>query len=140
MIWDASPNAGFTASGVNPWLPIAPDHAELNVASQLDNPRSMLALTRRLLAERAASTVLSHGDYQSVDAASDACMVWIRQSGNERYLIALNFTDQPKTLTLSIDAIAETVVSTHMDRAGTEDLSSFRLRGDEGCLLRLRDA
>jgi glycosidase len=137
MLWDAGPNAGFTAPGVDPWLPIAPDYERLNVATELDDPRSMLALTRRLLAERAASPALSVGDYVPVEAGSDACMVWIRRHGDERYLVALNFTDQPQTLALPLTDRAKVVASTGMDRDGFEDLSAFTLRGNEGCLLKL---
>ena len=53
MQWDASPNAGFTAPGVEPWLPLAPDAATVNVAGQAEDPDSILTLTRRL--HRAAS-------------------------------------------------------------------------------------
>jgi glycosidase len=137
MLWDAGPNAGFAAPGVEPWLPIADDFATRNVASQLDDPRSMLALTRRLLAERAASPALSLGDIEPVDAGSDACMVWIRQHGDERYLVALNFTDQPQTLRLPLAGGATLIASTHMDREGEVDLGEFELRGDEGWLMRL---
>jgi alpha-glucosidase len=137
MLWDSSPNAGFTEPGVEPWLPIAPDYEQLNVASQLDNQRSMLAMTRRLLAERSASQALSLGDYLPVEVESDACMVWIRQRDGERYLVALNFTDQPQTLSLPLSGRAELIVSTQMDREGPQDLASFTLRGDEGCLLKL---
>jgi alpha-glucosidase len=137
MLWDSSPNAGFTAPGVETWLPIAPNHATLNVASQLDDPRSMMALTRRLLAERSASPALSLGEYQPVESGSDACMVWIRQLGGERYLIALNFTDQPQTLSLPLGGQGRMIASTRMDRDGAEDLASLKLRGDEGCLLKL---
>jgi glycosidase len=97
----------------------------------------MLALTRRLLAERAASPALSVGDYVPVEAGSDACMVWIRRHGDERYLVALNFTDQPQTLALPLTDRAKVVASTGMDRDGFEDLSAFTLRGNEGCLLKL---
>ncbi len=42
MQWDATPNAGFTTGG--PWLPVAEDYATVNVATQRDDPRSMLSL------------------------------------------------------------------------------------------------
>jgi alpha-glucosidase len=137
MLWDAGPNAGFSEPGVEPWLPIAPDYATLNVARQLDDPHSMLAMTRRLLAERAASPALSLGDFLPVESGSDACMVWIRQYGDERYLVALNFTDQPQTLNLPLAGQGQVIASTEMDRQETEDLTSLMLRGDEGCLLKL---
>jgi len=137
MLWDASPNAGFSAEGVEPWLPIAADYATRNVASQLDDPRSMLALTRRLLTERRDSPALSLGAYEPVDVDSPACMVWTRYSGDERYLVALNFTDQPQTVSIPGGGTGTLVASTHMDREGQVDLSALNLRGDEGWLVRL---
>jgi hypothetical protein len=97
----------------------------------------MLALTRRLLAERSASPALSRGAYRPVDAGSDACMVWIREEGDERYLVALNFTDQPHTLRIPDGGSGTLVASTHMDRGGEVDLHALDLRGDEGLLVRM---
>ncbi len=54
MPWDASPNAGFTGSEAEPWLPIG-EHATTNVASQAEDPDSVLALCRRLIALRRRS-------------------------------------------------------------------------------------
>jgi alpha-glucosidase len=49
MQWDASPSGGFTTG--TPWLPLA-DPAARNVAAQRDDPGSLLALYRELLAVR----------------------------------------------------------------------------------------
>ncbi|RMF04801.1 MAG: alpha-amylase, partial [Chloroflexi bacterium] len=46
MQWDDGPNAGFTAAGVQPWLPLAPDARTRNVAVQSAQPDSMLNLFR----------------------------------------------------------------------------------------------
>src|SRR5438067_4215443 len=46
MPWDPGPNGGFCPPSAEPWLPMTPDLAQINVASQLADPRSMLALTR----------------------------------------------------------------------------------------------
>ncbi|HUY49020.1 MAG TPA: alpha-amylase family glycosyl hydrolase [Streptosporangiaceae bacterium] len=53
MPWDASPSAGFTAEGVQPWLPCG-DHAERNVAAQREDPASTLRWCRDLIALRRA--------------------------------------------------------------------------------------
>ncbi|MFL5782418.1 MAG: alpha-amylase family glycosyl hydrolase [Thermoleophilaceae bacterium] len=55
MQWDASRNGGF--SDGDPWLP-AVDPATTNVAAQRDDPRSLLALYRHLIALRRR---LGHG-------------------------------------------------------------------------------
>jgi alpha-glucosidase len=68
MPWDAGPNAGFAPAGVEPWLPLGADHATVNVAAQRDDPRSMLALYRALLALRRAEPALSTGGIAEVRA------------------------------------------------------------------------
>ncbi len=50
MQWDASPGAGFTTG--TPWIAINPNHADINVAAQRDDPQSVLAHYRRLIALR----------------------------------------------------------------------------------------
>jgi len=52
MQWIGSPNAGFCPPHIESWLPIAADYQERNVAQQLPDDRSLLALTRALYAER----------------------------------------------------------------------------------------
>ncbi len=137
MLWDDGPNAGFTDPGVDAWLPIAADHERLNVASQLDDPQSMLEFTRRLLAERSASPALSLGEYQQIDVGSTDCMAWTRQYGDERYVVILNFTEGTQAVSVPGAERGSIVVSTHMDRDGSEDLSAITLRSNEGCLIRL---
>jgi alpha-glucosidase len=56
MQWDASPKGGFTTGA--PWLPLV-DPAERNVADQRDDPGSLLALYRDLIAWRNAQRASS---------------------------------------------------------------------------------
>ncbi len=50
MQWDASPGAGFTSG--TPWLAVNPNASQINVAAQRDDPDSVLAHYRRLIALR----------------------------------------------------------------------------------------
>lgn len=59
MVWDDSPNAGF--SPVKPWLPVKPAQAARNVAVQAGNPASVLEFYRRMLAFRRATPALIGG-------------------------------------------------------------------------------
>ncbi len=61
MQWDSSPNAGFTAPDVTPWLPVAADYATRNVAVQSADPESMLSFYRALAALRRAEPALHGG-------------------------------------------------------------------------------
>src|SRR3546814_1462784 len=52
-------HAGF--SSVDPWLPLGAAHSDLAVDRQQDDPESLLNLTRRLVALRAAHPALRPG-------------------------------------------------------------------------------
>jgi alpha-glucosidase len=136
MQWDASPNAGFTGAGIETWLPISPDYAALNVAVQRDDPHSMLSLTRTILALRRAEEALNHGSYTPLDVAPDRALVYLREAGESRFLVIINFTSDALTLDFPYGS-GKVEVSTQMDRVGTESLSGLRVRGDEGLIIRL---
>jgi len=137
MQWDATPNAGFCPPDVEPWLPVAPDYPAINVASERNDPHSMLALTRALIAARRAMPALTGGDYQPVATVADPCFAYVRQSGDQCCLIALNFSSAEQTLHPAGLGSGRITVSTHLDRAERINLDAFHLRGDEGCLIAL---
>jgi alpha-glucosidase len=137
MQWDDSPNAGFCPPASEPWLPLADDYTPRNVAAQMADPRSMLALTRRLLALRRASPALSLGSYRTLEGAPDDCFVFLRETGDERYLIALSFAGDERTIPLPADARASLALSTHLDRDDEPLTAAITLRAHEGCVIRL---
>lgn len=138
MQWDAGPTAGFCPPGATPWLPVAGNYQQVNVASQREEDSSMLALTQRLIALRRATPALNRGTYQSV-GAPDTCFAYLREIGTRRCLMALNFSDEPQTLKLSELGSGQVVLSTYLDREGAADLATFALRGHEGCIIELDD-
>ncbi|MCC7206340.1 MAG: DUF3459 domain-containing protein, partial [Anaerolineae bacterium] len=141
MQWDASPNAGFTAPDVEPWLPVADDFQTVNVAAQDGDPRSTLTFTRRLLAMRREFAALCLGRYRPVEGTPPSVFAYERAHGDDRYLIAVNFGGDDATVQLDGDgrgASGQVLLSTAMDREGDEGLASFRLRGNEGCVIALR--
>ncbi len=142
MQWDASPNAGFSAPDTRElWLPLAPDYQEVNVAEQLKDPRSILNFYRKLLATRKASPALQWGSYHSLDSGSsqtqEDCFVFERQTGDQRLLVALNFSAHDKKLSLPKLGTGKIVLSTDLDREGEVDLADFELRANEGCIIEL---
>ncbi len=139
MQWDASPNAGFCPPAVTPWLPLAEDHEEINIAREESDPFSMLTLVRSLLELRRSSLALEIGRYQAVenDGLSQDCLVYLRVAGVERYLVALNFSAEEQILALSEPGPAQVIISTLLDRTGTAELSALKLRPAEGCLIKL---
>lgn len=140
MQWDASPNAGFADASVTPWLRLAPNHQIVNVAAQRDDPNSMLAFVRRLLVYRRQNPVLTIGSYTALDSPG-GCFVFVRQHENQRALVALNITSDPKQLHLPGYGTGTTRISTHPEHEGDRvDLSKLSLNGDEGVIIELKDA
>ncbi len=142
MQWDSSPNAGFASPDVGElWLPLASNYTEVNVASELEEPRSMLNFYRKLLAYRKATPALLWGSYRSLDLqpaeAGENCFVFERGTADQRLLVALNFSGQEQTLSLPELGTGRVALSTLLDREGEEDLADLVLRANEGCIIEL---
>ncbi|MEJ2351011.1 MAG: DUF3459 domain-containing protein [Anaerolineales bacterium] len=98
----------------------------------------MLNLYRRLLAYRKSHPVLQRGDYQPVDPPPTNCFVYLRHiEGLDRLLVALNFSSDDVHLNLPQYGSGNLVISTHLDRTESVDLSNLLLRGDEGVVIEL---
>ncbi|KLD66910.1 DUF3459 domain-containing protein, partial [Luteibacter rhizovicinus] len=98
MRWFPREGAGFTR-GI-PWLPIGDHLATCNVASEAEDHASLLSLYKTLLRLRRDSRALNVGRFQLL-AVDDAVMVYERSDGDDRYVVALNFTDTERKLPVS---------------------------------------
>ena len=128
--WSDAPNAGFTSG--TPWLPVADDYRERNVAAQRNDARSMLSLHRRLIELRRDMPALAVGAYAHVSTDDDV-LVFERSAGGQRLRVALNLSHTSRTLDWP-DPRGRIVVSTHLDRV--EDVGDrLSLRADEGVVI-----
>jgi alpha-glucosidase len=135
MQWDGTPNAGFTRG--TPWLPLPDDHATTNVAAQSEQPGSMLALHRALLALRRREKAFSVGAYGSLPAEEDV-MAYVRSYGASHWLVALNISGRPRRFQAPDSGLDGVItLSTHMDRSGERFHGAVELRPDEGVAARL---
>ena len=80
-------HGGFSIA--EPWLPLGPDHQAMSVDIQEQDPESMLALTRKLIAFRNENEAMLIGDLQIIEARSDL-LVFERRSENQRLICAFN--------------------------------------------------
>ena len=140
MQWDSSPNAGFCPPTIEPWLPIPADYQQLNVAVEREDPYSMLTLTHALLEFRRTTPALNRGSYRPVDTIPEDCFVYLRQFGNQRCLIALNFSSREQIVRVAEFGAGQLILSTHLDREKLIDLTAVCLRGNEGCLIALAES
>ena len=133
MPWDRSPLAGF--STVAPWLPLASDHADRNVATQAADPHSLLALYRALIDLRRQRRSLHAGALLAVAATGDV-LGYERHAAGERSIVALNLGDAAAQVPVGP---ARVLLSTGLDRAGEAVAGMVALAPGEGLLLAALD-
>lgn len=86
--WDDTPHAGFT-TGV-PWLAVNPNYAEINAASQVDDPDSVFRHYRRLIALRRTDPTVVHGRFGLLVPEHDRLWAFTRTLGEDRLLVLAN--------------------------------------------------
>jgi alpha-glucosidase len=128
--WDESVGAGFTTG--TPWLPLDQDYRRNNIAALKRDPRSLLWLYHRLIKLRRRHRALSVGAIR-VLAVEDNVLCYERSCDGERFVIALNFSDEDASIEMPELKNATALLSTFMDRPGA--ITNVRLRPNEGVIL-----
>ncbi len=95
--WDESPNAGFTTG--RPWLAVNPDHVEWNAAAQRNDPASVFAHYRRLIALRHDDPVVALGDFHLLLPEHDEVYAFTRSLAGSTLLVVCNVSRTPHDLT-----------------------------------------
>jgi alpha-glucosidase len=134
MRWSGAENAGFTGPRVQPWLPVG-EIGSTHVEGQRDDPRSMLSLTRALLAARRGSPALSSGTYRALDGLPPTCFAYVRTSANDRRVVLLSLSHEPLDLVHDALLRGRLELSTHLDREREHVERWVRLRPHEGVLI-----
>jgi alpha-glucosidase len=139
MPWDDSANAGFAPASARPWLPLANDYRERNVAQQEADPFSMLHFYRALAKLRREEPALAVGAYATVETEHADIFAYRRTApGESAFLIVLNFGDGEYDLDLRHVAPAAIIaISASRQRNGPVDLSNLVIEPNEGLVLRL---
>ena len=114
MQWSSARHAGFCPPETDStWLPVSPDYGHVNVEAQLADPDSLLSLYRRLISYRKTSRALLEGVYRPFAQAPPACLAYLRETDDERLLVALNFSGEKQEIEL--ESAGEVVLSTHAE-------------------------
>ncbi len=118
-------NAGF--SEAKPWLPVGPDHAALAVDRQHADAKSLLNLTRRLLALRKASPALAIGDLTLVEVGA-SLLAFERRADGETMLCLFNMSATPlewRRAEPDIWRVRDTVNTVETHQAGGWTLGAY---------------
>jgi alpha-glucosidase len=134
MRWDGTTCAGFSTG--EPWLPLEGMSGASHVAAQRRDKGSMYQLHRRLIELRRERTALSLGGYGSVRADGNL-LVFTRELGRERILVALNFGGEAASLA-SGESAGRLLLSSAGDREGEPIRGNVKLRPHEGIVVEVR--
>ena len=111
--WTPGPNAGFTTART-PWLPVTDNYKTHNVETESKDPASFLSLYRSLGALRNTSDALRYGKFEIVKTSAPKVLCYTRTLGEERYVVAINFSNSPCTFTTgSALTLGKVIVSSH---------------------------
>ena len=85
MQWDGSEQAGFTAG--KPWLKIPDNHSYINVASEEQDPDSILAFYKMLVQFRKDSEIVADGEIRFLDTGTDDVIAYERTLKDEKLTV-----------------------------------------------------
>jgi oligo-1,6-glucosidase len=96
MQWDASAHAGFTTG--TPWMPVNPNHTEINAAAARADPGSVFHHYRRLIGLRHTEPAVAHGDFTMLLADHEQVYAFTRRHHDTELLVLANFSSTPITV------------------------------------------
>jgi len=89
MQWNDEENAGFTFG--EPWIKVNPNYKEINVKNEEEDKDSVLNYYKKLIKLRKENPVLIYGKFIPVMEQDEEVFSYIREMGNEKILVILNF-------------------------------------------------
>lgn len=101
MQWNDTFNAGFTKG--KPWLPIPASYKTHNVATELQEPGSILNFYKALLRMRRDNPALAEGDYVDIDPDDANVLCFLRRSQEGTVVVALNMSGERQRLNAELD-------------------------------------
>jgi alpha-glucosidase len=101
MQWDDSKNSGFSDASAT-WLPVPPNYTTINVKTEESDPDSLFNWYKQLIAMRRNDPTLRDGRQVMLDDSNPSVLSYVREgvAGHPAVVVALNFTDQPQTISL----------------------------------------
>jgi oligo-1,6-glucosidase len=93
MQWTAQPRAGFTTG--TPWIPVNPNHVEINAEAQVGDPGSVWSHYRALIALRHTEPAVVDGDFTMLLPDHPAVYAFSRHLGRTQILVLANLSGGP---------------------------------------------
>lgn len=117
MQWTDGEYAGFSAA--KPWLPVNPNHSEINVRAALADPDSVFYFYQKLIALRKKYLVFREGGFTLLNPEDENVFAYVRDTEEERLLVVCNFTmwEQPEVCPAAFRG-AEVLAANYKDPSG----------------------
>jgi glycosidase len=101
MQWSGGVNAGFTATNIQPWLPVLESADTINVEDQLSDPHSLLMTNQQLLKLRRETPALKWGSLRWITTYDQGDILGFeRIYRDERVQIFINFSEEEQRLAM----------------------------------------
>lgn len=91
MQWDTSDNGGFTSG--TPWLQVNKNYKTINAAAQVNDPDSVFAYYKKLIALRHTNEVMVNGVYDVLIPDHPQIYAYTRTLGDKQLLVLCNDSD-----------------------------------------------
>ena len=92
MQWDASENGGFTSG--TPWLQVNKNYKTINAAAQVNDPDSVFAYYKKLIALRHTNEVMVNGVYDVLTPDHPQIYAYTRTLGDKQLLVLCNDSEK----------------------------------------------
>lgn len=117
MQWDASDNGGFTSG--TPWLQVNKNYKTINAAAQVNDPNSVFAYYKKLIALRHTNEVMVNGVYDVLIPDHPQIYAYTRTLGDKQLLVLCNDSDTnvaiPAELQEKIHAAKNILIQNYKD-------------------------
>jgi oligo-1,6-glucosidase len=92
MQWDGSEHAGFTSG--EPWIPVNPNHTEINAEAAVADPESVFHHYRRLIELRHTEPAVAHGDFTMLLEDDPRVYAYTRSFEGTELLVVVNVSGE----------------------------------------------
>ena len=117
MQWDASDNGGFTSG--TPWLQVNKNYKTINADAQVNDPDSVFAYYKKLIALRHTNEVMVDGVYDVLIPDHPQIYAYTRTLGDKQLLVLCNDSDTnvaiPAELQEKIHAAKNILIQNYKD-------------------------
>ncbi len=136
--WNEEKNAGFTTA--TPWMKVNTNYTEINVEEALRDKDSIFYFYKKLIKLRKQNDIIVYGDYTPLLEKDEKIFSYLRQMGDDRLLVILNFYKEEAIFRLPghIGFKEKELIISNYQGSTDQSLSNLKLKPYEAKVYRLK--